>query len=175
MTGRNRTQGIPESLQDAGTGVLREDAVRWVLSQEVSRAIRYGDVFTLGLVETDSGSRDPSGLRRETLRVVAQALGEELRGTDPIGMLRGGFAIILLSVADQPALNVVGRMWRNVRELRIPRDPPRDVEPITISVGVACFPRHGHLGPTLLTFASECLATARRLGGDRIVSNPTES
>ena len=163
------------SLLDEETGVLREDALRWILSHEVSRALRYGDVLTLSLVETDCGSHDLPGLRRESFRVIAQSLADQLRKTDPIGVLCGGFAIILLSVADQAALGAAGRIWRHVRELRIPRDSSRDVEPITISVGMASFPRDGHSGATLLTFASQCLATARRLGGDRIVSDPTES
>jgi hypothetical protein len=162
------------SLLDEETGVLREDAVRWILSHEVARALRYGDVFTLSLVETDCGAHPPEP-RRASSRVIAQSLAAELRETDPIGVLDGGFAIILSSVADEPALSVIGRIWRHVRELRIPRDPSRDVEPITISVGLASFPRHGHSGSTLLAFAAECLATARRLGGDRIVSDPTES
>ena len=133
------------------------------------------EFLALCLVGVNSALGKLSSLGRESIVTLSEALGQELRGTDSVGALSGGLGLVLLSVADESAHSVANRIRGHVAGLRIPRDPPGDREPITLSVGVASLPRHGHSGAALLAHASACLAAARRRGGNQVVSDLSAS
>ena len=154
-------------------GVLREEVFRYYLSHEISRAVRYRDFFSICLVGVSAKTGDLLGTGGELVRKVSKALGEKLRETDPIGVLPEGFGVILLNVADGPALTVSERLRIHVREVAVPVNG--HIEPVTVSVGGACFPRDGQSETTLLTHAVQCLTLARQRGGDRVVYHPSET
>lgn len=167
------TQGIPDLLLDPEAGILREEVFRYWLSQEIARAVRYRDFFSVCLVGVTSRSGDGPSRGRAFVGAVSSALGERIRRTDPIGLVSEGLGILLLHVADEPAWAVAERLCTHVRQVAIPAGPQGLMGPITISVGGASFPRHGQTEAALLTHASQCLDVAQRRGGNRVVYDPT--
>lgn len=165
--------GIPDVLLDPEAGVLMEEVFLYSLSQEIARAVRYREFFSVCLVGVSSRSGGGQAPDRAILAIVSRALGERIRGTDPIGLVREGLSILLLHVADEPAWAVAERLRAHVREVAIPSGPLGQTEPVTISVGGACFPRNGQTEAALLTHASQCLDVAQRHGGNRVVFDPT--
>lgn len=165
--------GIPGLLLDPEASVLREDVFRYSLSQEIARAVRYRDFFSVCLAAVNAPSSGGQGQDGAVLAAVSTALGERIRRTDPIGLVSEGLGILLLHVADEPAWVVAERLCTHVRQVAIPAGPQGVMGPITISVGGACFPRHGQTEAALLTHASQCLDVAQRRGGNRVVYDPT--
>lgn len=161
--------GIPERLLEAEGAVLREEVFRYSLSEEILRAVRYRNFFSLGLIGIDGIPGDPRNRGEPFLKGVASAVGAKIRRTDPVGLLDGGFAILLLHAADEPAVGVTERLRNHMREVAILPGPDGRARRVTISVGGACFPRDGQTEDALITHASRCLEVARRLGGDRVV------
>ncbi len=148
----------------------------YLLSHEIARAVRYRNFFSVCVMGLDAGRPEGRTGSGSLVRVISGALGEKLRSTDAIGVLEPGFGVILLHVSDQPARRVAERLSSHVREVAIPSNDmghePR--EPVVVSVGGACFPRHGQTTSALLSHALECLQTARQLGGNRVVYDPAE-
>jgi len=149
---------------------------QFLLSREVARALRYRNFFSVCVMGIDAGRRDVGTRSGSVVRVVSGALDEKLRSTDAIGVLEAGFGVILLHVSDQPAHRVAERLSIHIREVAMPNNEavhePR--EPVLVSVGGACFPRHGQTAGALISHALECLHTARQLGGNRVVYDPEE-
>ncbi len=164
---------IPDLLLDPAAGVLREEAFRYWLSEEVARAVRYRDFFSLCVVGVNGAARELGSRRPTFAATLSAALGEKLRRTDPIGVLSGGWGILLLHVADQPAWAVAERLRAHVQEVAIPSGLQGVAEPNIISVGGASFPRDGQTEAALLTHAALCLDFAQQRGGNRVVYDPT--
>lgn len=166
-------QRIPSPLLDPEGDVLSEEVFLFTLTKEIWRSVRYRQFFSVCLVGVNSMVGNLRSRGRPFLLAVSRVLGEKLRRTDEIGLLSEGFGILLLNVADQPAVTVAERLRIYTSEVAVPGAAQGRVEPLTISVGGACFPRDGQTGAALLTHASRCLQAAWRRGGDRVVYDLT--
>jgi diguanylate cyclase (GGDEF)-like protein len=62
-------------------------------------------------------------------------------------------------------------MRKAVKQLTV-RDEEKVLDPVSISLGVAAFPRHGATAKGLLRAASEALSRAKAEGRDRVVVVP---
>jgi putative nucleotidyltransferase with HDIG domain len=74
------------------------------------------------------------------------------------------FALILPHTDEHGAFLVAERLRRALRD-----DPPLSQAPLSVSFGLATFPRHGSEGAALLHAADQALYAAKELGRDRSV------
>jgi diguanylate cyclase (GGDEF)-like protein len=146
---------------DPLTGLANARTFARVLELELARAARSSSELSLALFDVDGfGSLNETAGRAvgdDVLRAVASVLAESVRLVDTVARYGGDeFAI----VAPGPVgTGVAGRVVESVAEL-----PRIDGRAITVSAGVAYFPRDGSSSEDLLGAANAALQRAKSEG-----------
>jgi diguanylate cyclase len=160
-----------QANKDALTQLDNYKAFCETLHQEISRAGRYKHPLCLVLADIDFFKSVNDGFGHlagdQALRVVAQNLRTELRGSDFIARYGGEeFAIILPDTNLVDALQVVERLRKKIRALEISynNQPIR----VTLSFGVAAFRQPPPMSfNDLVKSADDALYSAKNQGRDR--------
>ena len=141
---------------DPATKLAPESYFLERLGQEVERARRYPQQFSVLLLEADAELTD------DELFVLARLLRTNVRTIDLAARLPGTRFGLLLPHTGREAAVLADRLVRAVSN-RLKRGE----NPCTASLGVAIFPTDGRSVEELLSAAQESLGEARRQGGDR--------
>jgi len=149
---------------DAATGVFSEYAFQHMLTRETGRAARYQDFFSLCLIKPDvhEGSE-------EIEAAISKKIPEFVRSTDMVGRLAPGIGIVLLYTSGEDAIGVANRIRADIEQVTFREGPVGRSYRLTLSIGEASFPHHGHDRQTLLVMAAQCLGHAAEGGGNRVV------
>jgi diguanylate cyclase (GGDEF)-like protein len=100
---------------------------------------------------------------------VAQVLQRQTRGSDVAARFGGEeFTIVLPDITDQLALERAEGVRKAVEDLVL-RPSGKDVGGITISIGLAQFPRHGTTVEALLLAADKALYEAKNSGRNKVI------
>ncbi len=160
---------------DPLTGLPNRRAFREALEAELDRArparrpvtILVGDVDRLQSLNDSLGH---DGADR-VLIAIGELLEEATRRIDTVARIGpGGFGILLPEVDQEDAYMTAEELLTQVRRsLRT-----AGASPVTISFGVASFPRRAPDADHLLRAADRALFTAKVLGRDRAVVSSTE-
>lgn len=126
------------------------------LSQEVERARRYPQQFSVLVLAPDADLSDEARLS------LARLLRANVRSIDLVASLREGQFGLLLPHTGREAAVLADRIVRTV-----PSRLKAEAGPCTVSIGVAVFPTEGRSAEALLSAAEEALGEARNQGGDR--------
>jgi len=127
------------------------------LGQEVGRASRYPQQFSVVLLSPDRG--DLSG---EDLASLGRLLRANVRSIDLVARLLGSRFGLLLPHTGREAGVLAERMVRTVSSrLAVGQ------QPLTVSAGVATFPADGRSADDLLGAAQDALTRALQGGGNR--------
>lgn len=126
------------------------------LCQEVARAQRYPQQFSLLLIMADAGLRDDARLALATL------LRTNVRAIDLVASLPGSRFALLLPHTGREATVLADRIVRTAASRLTAGDGP-----CTVSIGVAVFPTDGGSVEELLSAAEESMREAHRQGGER--------
>lgn len=156
------------STSDALTGLYNRRLLTQRLSEELSRSSRHRRPFTLLMADVD-GFKDyndtyghPAG--DEVLKKVAGILVASTRAGDCSARYGGEeFAVLLPDTVGEAALEVAERVRSRVARQEFPG------RKITLSVGLAEFPRDGDTAERLIASADAALYAAKREGKNRIV------
>jgi diguanylate cyclase (GGDEF)-like protein len=141
-------------------------------SEEVKRAGRYRHLLSLVMIDIDHFKSfndrfgHPAG--NFALEHLSRLLGAELRDTDLAGRYGGEeFAIILPETSKQEALRMAERLRVRMESSPVPLndDGPQR---LTISLGVATYPRDAHDPESLLAGADAALYAAKKAGRNRV-------
>ncbi len=156
-----------QALTDHLTGLMNHRAFQERLQTDLSRAARERYSVTLIAFDIDSfkGINDRWGhaVGDDALRRVAGAAEANLRSGDVCGRIGGDEFVIALSHAGvDEGEQVVGRLRSAVSALRF---GPED-EPLTVSAGIAEFPRHAQDQAELMRLADGAMYWAKRSGRD---------
>jgi diguanylate cyclase (GGDEF)-like protein len=162
VSGNDRLTGL-------GNRALFDEKVRI----ELARAERSGTPIALAFVDIDHFKAFNDRWGHDTgdnaLRIVADALRSQLRLADSAFRWGGEEMIVLLPETDVTgAIAVLERLRSALRDTTLAAVPD-DVR-ITVSVGVAEYPREGTSPDELLQRADQRLLAAKRTGRDRIVA-----
>jgi len=150
---------------DGLTGVYNRRLFERKISEELDRATRYESTLSVIMVDIDHFKRvnDEFGhlLGDEVLRIVSQIFLGALRKPDSCCRYGGEeFAIILPETSGPKALRVAEKLRNLVAEYEFPGIP----RPVTISAGVADFPRCGATRDDIVRAADESLYIAKQSG-----------
>ncbi len=153
---RMETPPLAAGAMDPTVRVATEGYFLERLSQEVERARRYPQQFSVLLIEPDAQGGE------EARTALARFLRANVRSIDLVAYLRGQQFGLLLPHTGREATVLAERIVRSVAG----RLPAGDAG-CTVSVGVSVFPTNGRTSEGLLSAAEEALGEAHRDGGNR--------
>jgi diguanylate cyclase (GGDEF)-like protein len=154
------------SVTDDLTRVYNYRFMKAALRREVERASRYGQVFSILMIDVDRlkefnekhGHLEGSDL----LRRLSGILTGSSRAIDLVSKYGGDeFLLILPQTNTEGAVVMARRICAAVCETQFPYSQPGD---ITVSAGAASFPQHGADMQTLLAASDEALFEAKGAG-----------
>ena len=154
---------------DPLTGLSNRRAFQEALELELERARRGGRCVSLLVADLDHFKRVNDRLGHpggdEVLRRVAGQMTRLTRNVDLPARLGGEeFALVLPEAAKHDALLVAERLRRALKAAFVDTTAP-----LTVSVGVTCFPDDGESADDLLLAGDQALYAAKKLGRDRTV------
>jgi diguanylate cyclase (GGDEF)-like protein len=162
-----------QSIRDQLTGLYNRRHMEESLERELRRASRSGRAIGIVLVDIDHFKRvnDTHGHEAgdKLLKAVGQFLQSRMREED-LACRYGGeeFVFVLPEASLDATSQRAERLREEVKGLRV-QHRGRDLEPVSISLGVAVFPEHGTTGASLLRSADHALYRAKAEGRDRLV------
>lgn len=172
-----------QATRDALTSLFNRRYLEEALDRELARAEREGRTLSLLMLDVDHFKRfnDANGHAAgdAVLRSLGRVLAENLRAGD-IACRFGGeeFAILLPDDGIDKASACAERLLDRVSTMTV-YTRGQTLPPVTISIGLACYPRDGGDVDTLLKAADVALYEAKRAGRNRLVvadkTSPTGS
>ncbi|MET0646097.1 MAG: sensor domain-containing diguanylate cyclase [Pyrinomonadaceae bacterium] len=159
-----------QALTDGLTGCFNRRFFEIQLERDLHLATRMRQPVSLILLDIDHFKRvnDTHGhdAGDAALRILANALREELRGVDTAARYGGEeFAIILPQAGPEGALVVAERLRSRIERTEVP-----GVGRITASLGVATFPLDASSRELLVTSADRALFLSKRTGRNKVCS-----
>ncbi|MEN8183578.1 MAG: diguanylate cyclase [Myxococcota bacterium] len=143
-------------------------------SREIRRAERYGTELTVLFLDLDRfklvNDRFGHLVGSQALRRLSQILGQCVRQVDTLARYGGDeFTILLVDTGIETGLSIAERIRRTVEEA--PFETGGDeILHLTVSIGVATYPEHGHTREKLLEASDQAMYRAKSLGRNRICS-----
>ncbi|MFZ5482190.1 MAG: diguanylate cyclase [Myxococcota bacterium] len=158
------------AVTDGLTGLRNHRHFQESLAAEVARASRTDRPFGLLMVDVDHFKRlndtlgHPAG--DEILRAISDAIAAAVRATDGVARYGGEeFAVLLPDTDAEGSAVLAERVRAAVAAL-----PPEGSRPlVSVSVGVASWPRDGRDATSLVAAADRALYAAKRTGRNRVV------
>lgn len=161
------------SLTDGLTGLWNRRQFDLRLAQELERAGRFGERFSVVIVDLDEFKHvndthgHPAG--DAVLVEVARRLVACTREVDLVARFGGEEFALLLPQTDLPgALKVAEKVRAEVSDQ--PIDTDAGALSVSLSAGVASHPQHGTLAADLLRSADEALYRAKAAGKNQVVT-----
>ena len=144
------------------------------LNRELHRARRKQHPVTVALIDldhfkhfNDTWGHDAGDL---VLKTMAQIFRSHFRAEDVICRYGGEeFSIILPEASVEDAAKRANALRNELRKLTI-RHLDQNLDPVTLSIGLATFPQHGSTAEQLLRIADQCLYQSKAAGRDRVTT-----
>lgn len=157
---------------DALTRLFNRRYFDGALARELARADRASSSLALLLLDIDHFKRfnDTYGhaMGDVVLKKVAATLARALRKADVLARYGGEeFVVLLPQVSERGALDSAERIRLSVERAQIHPGGPR--KRVTVSVGLALFPKDAASGAELLKAADKALYEAKAAGRNRVV------
>jgi len=160
-----------ESHIDGLTRIHTRQYLEALIEDRVKRGARYGEVFAALMVDIDrfKSINDVHGheVGDRVIKKVVGVLKNEVRETDYLGRWGGEeFMIILSHVGWEEAVTISERIRLQVEALSFMEVCGAEL-PITVCVGVACYPDHSESSDGVVRCADNAMRFAKRSGRNR--------
>jgi len=177
---RGRTQRLAVDM-DPSTRLARLHAVMPMLERMVSIAKRYHHPLALFLIEVDA-MREVAAIHDDTTAerlaaLLGRRLSRAFRSEDLVAHVAPGrFLVAGFGMKTDDGVQRMAELLEGFREQGV-EAPDRSVVRASFSVGLAQIRHDGADAGTLVRAAEQALATAQRLGGNRVeaASHPEAS
>ena len=158
------------ATRDSLTGLMNRRELNRVLEEELERARRYERPLALLWIDFDHFKEinDSWGHAAgdAVLCSVSKVLQESVRSVDAVGRFGGEeFVIVLPEMGQEEARDTAERLRLRVRNKPVLLDSGHSV-PVTISIGIAVYPVHGHTLDNLCASADKAMYQAKKQGRD---------
>lgn len=162
-----------QSIRDPLTGLFNRRYLEESLEREIHRSSRNGTPLSVLMLDLDHFKRFNDSFGHDAgdavLREWGGFLQVRVRFEDIVCRLGGEeFAIVLPDASMESAQDVAARICGDARTLTV-NHRNQSLGPITVSIGVACFPAHGTSVDTLLHTADQALYRAKSSGRNQVV------
>lgn len=161
-----------QSIRDPLTGLFNRRFMQESLDREIMRARRRKAPVSLLYLDIDHFKRFNDAFGHDAGDLVLKSFADYLRGFfrgDDVTCRCGGeeFVVILPESQLSNAAIRAEALRKEVKGLKLTYKD-RVLDPISISIGVACFPGNGENSEELLKSADQCLYTSKADGRDRV-------
>ncbi len=162
------------ATQDALTGLYNRRELNKRMEEEIRRAERYDQYFSVWMLDIDHfklindtyGHQDGDTV----LKVLARNLKQMLRDTDIVARFGGEEFTAILSHTDlELAMQMAERVRTEMAEMVVGLDSDNSYS-VTVSIGVAAYPKHGTTVEDLIRAADQGLYAAKHEGRNRVRS-----
>lgn len=162
------------AIIDELTGVYNRREFNLQLKNELERSQRYSHCFTLLLLDIDHFKKlnDTYGhqVGDEALRIIAALLKQEFRDLDRVARYGGEeFVVILPETSSSIAYAVAERIRQVIAAYPLPIDNKEQTINVTVSGGLATFPKDGESEEALIHNADQALYAAKRSSRNKII------
>ncbi|ERT06537.1 diguanylate cyclase domain protein [Lyngbya aestuarii BL J] len=163
-----------QSIRDPLTELFNRRYMEESLEREINRATRKQHPIGILMIDVDHFKRfnDTYGhdAGDSVLKVIGQFLQSQVRGGD-IACRYGGEELILIlpEVNLKDTQNRGEKIREGVKKLKLKKGS-QELDQITVSIGVACFPEQGLTGEVVIQTADAALYKAKTQGRDRVVT-----
>ncbi|WP_295680894.1 PAS domain S-box protein [uncultured Nevskia sp.] len=166
-----------QAIRDPLTGLYNRRHFDELLRARMAEHDRSGRGFSVLMIDIDHFKRinDQHGHETgdEVLRETARHLQESVRAGEAAFRFGGEEFVLLIDDGEHPdgsqAMRCAERVRREIAELRV-HSRGRVLPPVTVSIGVAGYPRDVELQVSPLQRADDALYTAKRTGRNRVCS-----
>jgi diguanylate cyclase (GGDEF)-like protein len=161
------------AIRDALTGLFNRRYLDETLERELQRAERHNHPVGVIILDIDHFKEFNTihGLRGgdAALRAVGKFLQTSIRGED-VACRFGGeeFTLVLPQASLEDTRKRAAQLRERICNLKVVYNG-RILRPITVSLGVSCFPLHGANVETVISAADHALGRAKAEGRDRVV------
>lgn len=162
------------ATHDQLTGLLNRREFDRIITEEAERSKRFGHTFALILVDIDHfkqvNDRHGHLAGDAVLREVARRLQRGLRSVDRLARFGGEeFVLVLMETDEAKAVALAERLRGQVAAEPFEAGTAAPL-PVTISAGVAVFPRDGATIPAVIDAADKALYAAKAEGRNRVTA-----
>lgn len=164
------------SIQDPLTGLYNRRHMEEMIMREELQAQRSGSPFSIVMVDIDhfKNFNDTFGHQAgdAVLREAGRFLQSHIRGVDIACRYGGEEFVVILPGASTEMTLLRAEQWRSAfTEINLEYSG-KLLPQVTLSLGVATFPKHGASWQAALRAADEALYTAKQQGRNRVVVAP---
>ncbi|HMK34575.1 MAG TPA: diguanylate cyclase [Desulfomonilaceae bacterium] len=161
------------SYVDGLTGIHNRRFFDEALGVEIAKASRHGTSLVLLMIDIDDFKlyNDLNGHQKgdEALTKIAQLFKSACRGYDIVTRYGGEeFAILFPGATEQNAMELSRRIMHEVQNTPFEGEDRLPLRCLTVSVGVACYPRDAESSEQLIRSADSALYAAKRAGKNNI-------
>jgi len=163
------------SITDPLTGLLNRRYFQERLEEEIARSSRHGHSLSLMMLDIDGFKvyndtfGHPAGDR--LLKQVSDAITDSVRTMDIVARFGGDeFMVLLPETEPSLAMHIAERIRAGVSQvaLELGSMPARGIVAVTISIGIASYPRNGHTLEKIMELVDRALYQAKMKGKNRI-------
>ena len=161
------------SIRDGLTGLLNRRHFQQNLSAEVKRSMRHGDTFSLIFIDVDNFKfyNDTNGhvAGDQILIDIGTMLKERLRNDDKAYRYGGEeFVLVLPDTSEEGAAILAEDIRKQIENHPFPNKETQPLKKLTISAGVATFPKDGKTDREIIHSADTALYIAKENGRNMI-------
>jgi diguanylate cyclase (GGDEF)-like protein len=173
---RDYREKLEQAIRDPLTGLLNHRTFQERLGVELSRARREGSEVALVALDLDHfkpiNDRCGHAVGDQALIALARTICSSLRPTDVAGRVGGDeFMVALPGSGEAEARQIVSRLRTALASVTI--GPAR--ETLTLSAGIAIYPRAAEYQDDLMRFADGAMYWSKSRGRDRVSVYSSES
>lgn len=164
-----------EQIRDPLTGLYTRRYLNETLERELRRADREQVVLSVALIDIDQLEQVNWQFGRPlgdaVLQHLASLIGRQVRGGDIFCRYGSDELLLVLPRVTHEVILHRAEQWRSAVAQTVIRPGTLDLQ-VTISIGVAAFPRDARNAADLLTRVGEALYAAKVAGGNCVRSWP---
>jgi diguanylate cyclase (GGDEF)-like protein len=165
------------ALTDPLTGLFNRRYLDQALALEIVRQRRQKRPFSLLMIDVDNFKHynDTHGHPKgdEVLRQLAKILTGNVRASDVVCRVGGEeFVVVLLDVETPVAMAAAEKVRQAVMEHPFPEGDKQPLGSVTISAGVASWPKHGEMADDVISSADKALYSSKAAGRNRVTAAP---
>jgi diguanylate cyclase (GGDEF)-like protein len=166
---RDYREKLEQAIRDPLTGLLNHRAFQERLGVELARARREGYQVALVALDLDHfkpiNDRCGHAVGDQALMAVARTIGASLRPSDVAGRVGGDeFMVALPGAGVSEARMVVSRLRSALGEVKV----GPTLETLTLSAGIAVYPRAAEYQADLMRFADGAMYWSKSSGRNRV-------